>query len=288
MIAQCDKLLHDKTMHPLISIGNLSDISPNAVIKTGFYHILLRGRSLQPEFGGLCCDYQDATVIFLPPQYPLSHFMANISDSDKNYTYISFHEKLSNNACTEGAPDNYSFFYYRQEESLHISLREKEILLTRIKDITDELNWGIDRYTYTLITEKIELFLNYCKRFYTRQFITRAETNKRIMQQIHKMADLCFFTDKFPKKEISSTDYFAKKLDMSSAYLEDLLKHETGMSMAEYVQLRRLSIAQKLLCQTDKSVSCIAKELGYPSSGHFSKLFKTIFGYTPDEYRNLN
>ena len=285
MIVQCDKSLHSKTIHPLINIGCLSDIS-NTFIETGFYRIILKDRSSCPDFGRLCCDYQDASVIFLSPEYSLSCLTSEDLSFYKKSIFLSFHADLINTSAIKKHFNDYYFFNYRQNESLHISLREKKILTTRFDDISDELNWGIDKYTNILISGKIELLLNYCKRFYTRQFITRSEVNRCIIQKTKRLIDEYFFMNKISEKGLPTSDYCSNNLNLSSAYFEDLFNHETGMSIAEYIQLRRVHLAKERLCNTNKTVSCIARELGYPSQQYFCKLFKKLSGYTPDEYRN--
>ena len=210
MITQCDKTLCSKITHPLINIGCLSDIS-NTFIETGFYRIILKDRSSCPDFGRLCCDYQDATVIFLSPEYTTSQDLG----SYKRSLFLSFHADLINASAIKKHFDDYSFFNYRQDESLHISLREKKILTTRFEDISDELNWGIDKYTNILISGKIELLLNYCKRFYTRQFITRSEVNRCIIQKTKRLIDKYFFMNKISEEGLPTSDYCSNNLNLS-------------------------------------------------------------------------
>ena len=98
MIVQCDKSLHSKTIHPLINIGCLSDIS-NTFIETGFYRIILKDRSSCPDFGRLCCDYQDASVIFLSPEYSLSCLTSEDLSFYKKSIFLSFHADLINTSA---------------------------------------------------------------------------------------------------------------------------------------------------------------------------------------------
>lgn len=125
MIVQCDKSLHSKTIHPLINIGCLSDIS-NTFIETGFYRIILKDRSSCPDFGRLCCDYQDASVIFLSPEYSLSCLTSEDLSFYKKSIFLSFHADLINTSAIKKHFNDYSFFNYRQNESLHISYEKRK------------------------------------------------------------------------------------------------------------------------------------------------------------------
>ena len=75
------------------------------------------------------------------------------------------------------------------------------------------------------------------------------------------------------------------KLDLSVAYFNDLLKFETGKTLEEYLQLKRLDIARHMLLQDGHTPAAVARKLGYPNVQCFSVLFKKITGVAPSGYR---
>ena len=132
------------------------------------------------------------------------------------------------------------------------------------------------------------MFLNYCERFYDRQFITRDHANKGILEKFEELLNGYFSSDKPQKIGLPSVAYFGDALHLSANYFGDLIKKETGKSAQETIQLKLLNEAKKKLFDTSKSVSEIAYELGFKYPQHFTRLFKEHVGYSPNEYRMMN
>lgn len=151
-----------------------------------------------------------------------------------------------------------------------------------------ELEHAIDKHSRTLIVSNIELFLNYCVRFYDRQFITRETEHKGILHRFEDLLNQYFESDKTQTLGLPTVTYCAGELNLSPNYFGDLIKKETGKSAQEYVQLKLMDIAKEKITDRDKSVSQIAYELGFKYPQHFTRVFKQRVGYTPNEYRMLN
>jgi len=134
----------------------------------------------------------------------------------------------------------------------------------------------------------IELFLNYCKRFYDRQFITRNKVNVDILARFEKILDDYFASELLLVHGTPTVSYCAEKLFISPNYLSDLLKRETGKSALEHIQFKLINIAKEKIFDNEKSISEIAYELGFKYPQHFTRMFKKETGYTPNEYRSLN
>lgn len=180
---------------------------------------------------------------------------------------------------------DYSFFSYDVSEALHLSLQERETIIDCLKKIDDEINNGTDKHSNTIIASAIELFLNYCNRFYDRQFITRKKANKDILSRFEELLDEYFASNKPQSYGIPSVAYFAEQLHLSANYFGDLIKKETGKSAQEYVQQKIMGTAKDMLANPEKSVSEIAYALGYQYPQYFSRAFKKVVGCTPNEYR---
>ena len=151
-----------------------------------------------------------------------------------------------------------------------------------------ELQQGIDKHSKRLITSNIELFLNYCERFYDRQFITRDHVNKGILEKFEELLNSYFSSDKPQNIGLPSVAYFADKLHLSANYFGDLIKKETGKSAKDYVLNKIIDVAKNKIFVASKTVNEIAYELGFKYPQHFTRLFKNVTGYTPNEYRSQN
>lgn len=139
-----------------------------------------------------------------------------------------------------------------------------------------------------MIASNIELFLNYCERFYDRQFITREHVNKGVLEKFEDLLNAYFLSDKPYRIGLPSVGHFADELHLSANYFGDLIKKETGKSAQVYVQNKVIDIAKDKILDPKKSISEIAYELGFKYPQHFTRLFKNRVGCTPNEYRNLN
>lgn len=139
-----------------------------------------------------------------------------------------------------------------------------------------------------MIVSNIELFLNYCTRFYDRQFITRENSNKGILERFEELLKGYFNSDKPLNVGLPSVAFCAEELNLSPNYFGDLIRKETGKTAQEYIQAKVIDMAKERIFDVDKSISEIAYELGFKYPQHFSRLFKQKTGVTPVEYRNLN
>jgi AraC-like DNA-binding protein len=205
----------------------------------------------------------------------------------KGYALV-FHPDLIRGTTLGRIIHEYNFFSYNANEALHLSERERQIVLDCFSKIDFELQQNIDKHSKKLIATNIELFLNYCERFYDRQFITRDNVNKGILEKFEELLNGYFTSDKPQTMGLPSVAYFAEELHLSANYFGDLIKKETGKSAKEYIQDKIIDIAKNKAFDPDKTVNEIAYELGFKYPQHFTRLFKNRTGYTPNEYRLLN
>jgi len=205
----------------------------------------------------------------------------------KGYALV-FHPDLVHGTSLAKAMNDYNFFSYNSNEALHLSDRERQIVLDCFSKIEYELQQNIDKHSKKLIASNIELFLNYCERFYDRQFITRDNVNKGILEKFEELLNGYFSSDKPQKIGLPSVAYFADELHLSANYFGDLIKRETGKSAKEYIHTKIVDIAKNKAHNTDKTVNEIAYELGFKYPQHFTRLFKNVTGLTPNEYRMMN
>lgn len=289
-VHQCNCCLGGKTLHPLISVIDLSkaQLSPHTDIKFGFYTVLINECKCEAHaYGQQYYDYSDGALFCLTPGETIDREKTKSEFPSKGWI-LAFHPDLICGTTLGMNIDNYSFFSYQPTEALHLSLREKQTLLDLLNKIDQELQRYIDCHSKKIVSTYVELLLDYCTRFYERQFITRCEANKNIIERLDIIIDNYFETRKPQTNELLSAEYCADLLQLSSDYLCDMLKFETGKYFEEYIQFKRFEIAKKWLLDTVKTVNEISKELGFQSAQYFSRLFKKLTGFSPNDFRMPN
>jgi len=222
---------------------------------------------------------------------PPNQVIAMEDPDDTNDVYgwgLAFHPELIRDTTLSAKMKDYSYFSYSLFEALHLSELEKQKLTDILEDIKAELDVNIDKHTKTLIVSTIELLLNYCDRYYDRQFITRTETNKDVFSDFEGILSHYFESEVLQELGFPSVKYFAEQLHLSPNYLSDLLKKETGKTGTEHIQLHVIELAKEKLLSSTVSVSEIAYALGFEYPQYFSKLFKKNTGMSPAEYRSPN
>lgn len=294
-IAEYNNLNNHETLHPLVSVINFSKANPrswggekNVRLHFGMYCIFLKDvKCGDLKYGRNYYDYQEGTLVFVAPGQVLE-----IENDGKVYQPVGhalvFHPDLIHGTPLAGFINDYHFFSYNTNEALHLSERERHIVLDCFSKIEYELQQNIDKHSKKLIASNIELFLNYCERFYDRQFITRDNANKGILEKFEELLNGYFSSDKPQNYGLPSVAYFADELHLSANYFGDLIKKETGKSAKEYVLDKIIVIAKNKTFDSTKTVNEIAYELGFKYPQHFTRLFKQRVGVTPNEYKNLN
>lgn len=284
-----------ETLHPLISILDLSKCPPReweagTTVKMNFgvYAIFLKDVVCGDiRYGRNYYDYQEGTLVFVGPGQAWDVEYETSSYQPHGHVMI-FHPDLIHGTSLGRFIQDYKFFSYQMNEALHLSERERRVVLDSFNNIQFELQQTIDVHSKKLITSNIELFLNYCNRFYDRQFITRDKTNKGILENFESLLNDYFNSEKPLNIGFPSVAYCAEELNLSPNYFGDLVKKETGKSAQEYIQGKIIDIAKEKVFDADKSIAEIAYELGFKYPQHFSRLFKKKTGISPLEYKNLN
>ncbi|WP_177733877.1 MULTISPECIES: helix-turn-helix domain-containing protein [Flavobacterium] len=289
-VGDYNKLLGQETLHPLVSVIDLSksEPRPHQRMNFGFYTIYLKDIHCgDMRYGCNYYDYQEGTLVFLGPGQVIG-----IENNGQHYQpqgyALTFHPDLIHGTSLGRNINDYTFFSYEVFEALHLSETERKVIVDCLSKIQFELEHAIDKHSKKLIVSNIELFLNYCVRFYDRQFVTRDHVHKGLLERFENLLHDYFQSDKPQRLGLPSVAYCAAQLHLSANYFGDLIKKETGKSAQEYIQLKLMDLAKEKIFDTNKSVSEIAYELGFKYPQHFSRLFKKRMGYSPNEYRVMN
>ena len=283
-----NKLYGLETLNPLVSVIDLNKATSSVDLirfNYGIYALYLKlEKACDIKYGRQTYDYQEGTIVcFAPGQTAETN-----PTTDKvqvNAHGILFHPDLLRGTSLGKSIKKYMFFSYEVNEALHLSEEERSIVMDCLKIIRMELEHGVDKHSKTLLVNHIELLLNYCMRFYERQFITRGKTNRDVLTRFENLLDEYFESALAEQDGLPTVKYFADKLCLSSNYFGDMFKKETGKSPQEYIQEKVIELAKERISDTADTVSQIAYSLGFQYPQHFCRLFKKRVGYTPSEYR---
>jgi hypothetical protein len=174
-------------------------------------------------------DYQDGTLLFIAPGQVFG-FEENGKILQPTGWALCFHPDLIRGTSLGRHITDYSFFSYEVTEALHLSDREREIILDCFRKIRYESEHAIDKHSRSLIVANIELLLKYCVRFYDRQFITRDLVHKDVLVRFERLLEAYFASGKAQVQGLPSVKYCAGELHLSANYFGDLVKKETGKS----------------------------------------------------------
>lgn len=288
-VDQYNQLFGLETLHPLVGVVDLAEATRYPLrftINYGIYALFLKDiKCGDIRYGRQKYDYEEGTIVsFAPGQVAETEIVQGTKLKAKG---ILFHPDLIKGTSLGQEIKSYSFFSYSSNEALHLSKEEKEIILDCLDKIKLELTHPIDKLSKRLIARNIQLLLDYCMRFYNRQFVTRTESNHDTLSRFESLLDNYFQSGKPQSEGLPTVKYFADRVFLSPNYFGDLIKKETGKTAQEYIQNKLIGVAKELIAGTDKSVSEIAYELGFQYSQHFNRIFKKNVGYTPGEYRKL-
>jgi AraC family transcriptional activator of pobA len=280
----------DKPRHPLITVidlGNNQITRPKETVtcRVGFYTIFCKKFTGTLQYGRSYYDFSEGSLMFTAPGQVVT---ASPELHIEEGWGLFFHPDLVNTGALGRKMNDYSFFNYEANEALHVSDEEKTVLTACIQNIRKEYMQNIDKHTNGLIQANIELLLNYCSRFYDRQFYTREKVNKDVVQQFEKLIKDYFAPETLIDSGLPNVGYFASRMNLSPNYLSDLLHRFTGKTTQEHIHLQLVDKAKSLLWSTQKKVSEIAYMLGFEHPSHFTRLFKSKTGYAPSDYRHLN
>lgn len=271
--------------HPLVSVIDYAEVSPvrHCLNNYGVYGIFFHDEAeIDLEYGCGKYDYKKGTVICVAP--------GQIGGKEDNGELVMltgwallFHPDLLRGTCLEKNIKNYSFFDYHVNEALHMTDEEHDILSSLMRQIRDELQKRHDKLQDSIIVGYIELVLNFCQRFYNRQFMTRKLENSDILMKFDRLLRDYYEEKRQAVLGLPTVQYCADKLCMSSNYFGDMIKKTTEDTASNYIRQFIIQLGKDELA-TGANIAHVAYELGFEYPQHFSRMFKKQEGMTPSEY----
>jgi AraC-like DNA-binding protein len=293
-ISELNQLLNqDKPKHPLLSVIDFSKVEnygkEEGRMSADFYTLMFKSHCHNRlKYGREYYDFQEGTLICIAPNQVITLEIEEGNNKDAIGWGLFFHPDLLRGTALGARMKDFTFFSYEMNEALHLSDKEKQNLAELVAKIESELNENIDQHSQVLLVNTLELLLNYCARYYDRQFITRKNTNSTVLSKFEHILTEYFDAGNLKENGLPSVKHCADKIFLSPNYLSDLLKKETGKNAQELIHYQVIELAKNTLLSTDLPVSQIAYDLGFEYPQYFSKLFKNKTGMTPGEFRSLN
>ena len=275
-----------ETLHPQVTVVRYDQERTlrEATYHYGLYALFLKeNKGCKLSYGRTEYDFDEMTVTSFAPGQKI-HVEPNPGVTVPRWTALVFHPNLLNRTHLGSNISRYEFFDYTSNEALHLSAGEIEIFREVLAMIQQELKHGIDKHTRELIVSNIELLLNYCLRFYDRQFATREEINHTVVRKFTRLLDE-YIEHKAEAEGLPSVGYFAEKCCYSAGYFGELVKTETGRNAKDFINDRLLRAAKQLLADDSLSITSVSERLGFEYPQHFVRFFKARTGMTPSQFR---
>lgn len=275
-----------ETLHPLVSVVRYD--KPHEVeesrVRYGLYALFLKeNKGCQLSYGRTKYDFDEMTVTSFAPGQTI-HVQPMPGVQYPKWTALVFHPDLLARSALGRNIGKYEFFSYFSSEALHLSVGEIEIFRGVLDMISQELHRSIDKHSRDLIVSNIELLLNYCLRFYDRQFVTREEMNHAVVRRFEQLlAD--YIRTQASSEGLPTVAYFADKCCLSTGYFGTLVKVETGRTAKDFIADHLLASAKQLLDDGSLSVNQVSARIGFEYPQHFVRFFKAHTGKTPTQYR---
>ena len=276
-----------ETLHPLVSVVHVENTEhiKECMMHYGLYAIYLKeNKGCKLSYGRTPYDFDEMTVTSFAPGQVVK-VEPNPDVPFAKFTALVFHPDILNRTALGRHINRYEFFGYSSTEALHLSAQEVEVFRGVLTMIEQELHRAIDKHTRELIVSNIELLLNYCLRFYDRQFITREEINHSVVKKFIELLD-DYISTKALHDGLPTVAYFADKCCLSNGYFGNLVRVETGRTAKDIISDHLLAHAKQLLNDEALTVTMISQHLGFEYPQHFVRFFKSHTGKTPSAYRN--
>ena len=287
-IEQYNRFFGFCTKHPLVGIVHFDGSIPQPEYKMtlGFYALFLKKTTgCIINYGKTVYDFDDETVVSFAPGQTIEIHRVEDGPAPSSVGLL-FHPDFLHRTPLAQKMNQYSFFSYASNEALHLSADERIVIQDYMDKIAQEIEHPIDKFSKPLIISNIEVLLNYCMRFYERQFVTREELNNDVLVRFEQLLNGYWESGMAKLHGLPTVRYFADKICLSPNYFGDLVKSETGRTAQEYIQNKITEVAKNALLDPNLSTKQVADILGFQYPQHFLRFFKKQVGCTPKEFMN--
>lgn len=274
--------------HPLLALIDMDVVRnkpcpPTPVVQQLYTVSLkrnLKGGTIQ--YGHRSYDFNEGVMSFLAPGQGC--WAASTLDlSEVSGWMLIFHPDLIRKYPLGKKIAGYGFFSYQVNEALHLSAQEEQLLANLLAGIRAEYSQPIDAFSQDMLVSQLDVLLTYANRFYHRQFLTRRVAEHDLLTRFETLLTGYFALE--GEHPLPTVQYFAEQLNVSPAYLSDMLRSQTGQNTQQHIHQALIDKAKQLILGTSLTINEVAFQLGFEYPQYFSRLFKRKAGMTPVEYR---
>lgn len=252
-------------------------------VNMGFYSIFLKhNKGCELSYGRTPYDYDEGSIVSHAPNQTITS--RPVPGVTPQATALLFSPELIAGTHLEKQMSDFGFFSYSSNEALHPSTEERESIMRCMDMIEEEVGRPADKVSRRIIVSHIEVLLNYCLRFYERQFATRTVLNRSAVSKFEELLNGYFANGQAEADGLPTVGYFADKICLSPNYFGDMVKRETGFAPKELINRKVLTLAKSLLLEPAATVKSTALSLGFQYPQHFIRFFKKEMGLTPSEF----
>jgi AraC family transcriptional activator of pobA len=275
--------------HPLLTVIDLELTRSRprpltaAPIVQSFYTIWLK-KNLKGtiHYGRRSYDFSEGVLGFMAPGQVFT-IDTTLDISEISGWMLLVHPDLLAKYPLGKKMASYGFFAYETHEALHLSAEEESVLDSVLAIIKGEYERPLDAFSHDVLIAQLEVLLNYANRFYHRQFLTRQPAEHDLLSRFEE--ELTKYFAESEGQPLPTVQYFADTLNVSAAYLSDMLRSLTGQNTQQHIHQRLIEKAKRLLLTTSLSINETAFQLGFEYPQYFTRLFKSKTGLTPAAFR---
>lgn len=275
-------------MHPLISLFDSTSEKidfnnlPESYVAFFYKITFITHLGGQFKYGQGYYDFNEGSLLFTAPNQVVG--TAGAYKGNEGYSLIIHPDFLQGYPLARKIK-NYGFFSYASHEALHLSEQERATMMSIYQIIKEELNSRIDDFSQEVIISQIELLLNYAKRFYKRQFLTRQSANSNLLQQVEDLLNTYFDDENGAQAGLPTVQLLAEQLHYTPDYLSDMLRSLSGQTAQQHIHEKLIEKSKELLSATSMTISEVAYQLGFEHPQSFSRLFKLKTRQSPLQFR---
>ena len=205
---------------------------------------------------------------------------------------LLFDPKLLHDTFLGKQMSRYRFFSYNTSEPLLMTEEERGILVDCLEHLRKELKVSNSQTSsnseasnaLNLSASWLSLILEYCLRFYSRQFKMQSTGEKGLLHRLETVLENYYARGLQTEKGLPTVSYCASQLCLSAGYFGDLVREATGNTAIGFIHEFVIRRANELL-RAGNSISSTAYDLGFQTPSHFSRVYKKVTGIPPSEYK---
>lgn len=272
----------------MIAVGhyNAEPVPGSTTYEFGVYVIYIKEtKGCKLNYGLTKYDFDEMSVTAFAPGQKVTAVVEEGQEQPR-WTMLAFHPDFLVRTQLGRKMSSYGYFSYSSNEALHLSKEEVDLLSAVLSLIESEMKHSIDRHSRSIIISHLEVFLDYCLRFYERQFYSREVINNTVVEKFNALLDEYLAND-ISERGLPTVAYFADRLNLSAGYFGELVKTSTGTTAKDMIADRLVNAARELLNDLTLSVTQVGDMLGFEYPQHFVRFFKRRTGRTPKEYRTI-